>query len=294
MGGRTRLRPVGAEVGANRRWVDHDIASLAEGLFGEQLDPTALDDAARAAVAARLPPGWRLARVEPDEDRWTRWWVEDEGVLAGTIALQPPWGGFFTRVASVYTQPGARGRGAAARALDLAQDVALLTGSDGIVLDTEWTWFLPARFYLRHGFWVRSWKHALTLQRGPYLPAHTIDIAGDAAVFSVARDGASVPLLRATRRGDRLEWAETDAFAGEGEATYAAPPTFALALALAGWPLYRSAEAWARSASEFDVGGPEALSRRIELFEALARRDGLAIKAPRVPGIRYRDMEEIG
>jgi hypothetical protein len=65
-----------------------------------------------------------------------------------------------------------------------------------------------------------------------WVPAHTIDIAGDAAVFSVARNGVSVPLLRATRRGARLEWAETDAFADEGEATYAATPTFALALAV--------------------------------------------------------------
>lgn len=69
--------------------------------------------------------------------------------------------------------------------------------------------------------------------------------------------------------------------------------TFALNLAARGWPLIRSEEQLAASRQEFDVGGPEALSRRIELFEALAREEGLVVDAPRIPGLSDRSVAEI-
>jgi GNAT superfamily N-acetyltransferase len=288
----TRLVPVGDDVAANRRWVDHDVASIAEGMFGERLDPLRIDAAARERVEARLPRGWRLAAVEPGEERGLRWWIEEAEGIVGTAGMAPPWGRASARVFSLYTRPAARGRGSASRALDLLEQVAVRTHSVGISLETEWTWGGPARFYLRCGFWVRHWKRSLTLQRGPHLPRHVVRVGETHASFSILRDGAEVPLIHARRLGDRLGWDEAPAMS-DPTAPHAATPTFALALALAGWPLYRSDEAWIASLRQLDVGGPEALARRIELFEAVGRAQGRVIAAPRIPNLRYRDLAEL-
>ena len=67
---------------------------------------------------------------------------------------------------------------------------------------------------------------------------------------------------------------------------------FALHLALAGWPLIRSDQLW-REHRYADGGPPEALAYKIEVFEAVARRYGFVAPTPRIPGIAYRDLDDI-
>jgi hypothetical protein len=35
------------------------------------------------------------------------------------------------------------------------------------------------------------------------------------------------------------------------------------------------------------------LAYKIEVFEAVARRDGWVVTAPRIPGLAYRDLDDI-
>ena len=72
-----------------------------------------------------------------------------------------------------------------------------------------------------------------------------------------------------------------------------APGTLATALAVRGWPLIRSEEARARRHRWSDTGEPEGLAYKIEIFEALDRRHGFTVRAPRIPRLRYRDLDEI-
>ena len=53
------------------------------------------------------------------------------------------------------------------------------------------------------------------------------------------------------------------------------------------------ASAWARRHRWSDTGEPEGLAYKIEIFEALDRRHGFTVRAPRIPGLRYRDLDEI-
>jgi hypothetical protein len=69
--------------------------------------------------------------------------------------------------------------------------------------------------------------------------------------------------------------------------------TFALHLALAGWPLVRSEEAWEHRYHWSDGGEPEGLAYKIEIFEAVFRERGFEIRTPRLPGLKYRDLDEI-
>jgi len=79
---------------------------------------------------------------------------------------------------------------------------------------------------------------------------------------------------------------------GRPEAWYDAVGTFALHLALAGWPLIRSDELW-REGRYADAGPPEALAHKIEVFEAIARRDGFVVPTLRIPNVAYRDLDDI-
>ena len=53
------------------------------------------------------------------------------------------------------------------------------------------------------------------------------------------------------------------------------------------------AYAWAERRKSSDVGQPEGLAYKIEVFEAVARRDGWMVGTPRIPGIAYRDLDDI-
>lgn len=64
-----------------------------------------------------------------------------------------------------------------------------------------------------------------------------------------------------------------------------APGTFALHLALAGWPLVRAAELWERRYDWSDLGMPEGLAYKITVFEEIARARGYDVRTPRIPGV---------
>jgi hypothetical protein len=64
-------------------------------------------------------------------------------------------------------------------------------------------------------------------------------------------------------------------------------------LAVRGWPLIRSEEAWAQRHNWSDSGEPEGLAYKIEIFEAIDRRHGFTVRTPRIPGSRYRDLDAI-
>jgi len=72
-----------------------------------------------------------------------------------------------------------------------------------------------------------------------------------------------------------------------------APGTFAVHLALAGWPLIRSKENWEHRYRWSDAGEPEGLAYKIEIFEAVSRKRGFEVRTPRIPGIQYRTRDEI-
>jgi hypothetical protein len=75
-----------------------------------------------------------------------------------------------------------------------------------------------------------------------------------------------------------------------GSAAFEARPTLAVALALEGWPLIRSADLFA-DAGAGDIGGPEVLAHKIAVFEWLDRKRGFASHAPRIPGLPYDLIE---
>ncbi|MFZ5482331.1 MAG: GNAT family N-acetyltransferase [Myxococcota bacterium] len=277
--GPTRLVPVADDPVAHQRWCDRDLASLVEGSLGVVTDPLALDAPTRDRITARLPDHLRPSRAE--RPFGTRLWIVDDSEEVGTLGIWPTIGRLLVPLASLYVDRPARGRGAASRALGVAQRAAELAGFDGIRLETEWTWHLPARMYLRRGFWVLNWKHSLAFHRSARLPAIELRVGDDEAACLL--EGAEV--VRAHRLGDRLGWARASVPEALERHRFHAEATFALALALDGWPLVRSDEEWAKSRLEFDVGGPECLARYIRAWEAHACRHGLLNRAPAIPGV---------
>lgn len=67
----------------------------------------------------------------------------------------------------------------------------------------------------------------------------------------------------------------------------------ALHLALAGWPLIRSEETWEHRHDWSDAGEPEGLAYKIEIFEAMDRQRGFEVRTPRIPALRYRELDDI-
>src|SRR5262249_7512388 len=110
--------------------------------------------------------------------------------------------------------------------------------------------------------------------------------------------GEPEPLITARRRGERLEWIGSEQWAAMKESDrwdihHSAPATFALALALRGWPLIRSGEHWAKRPGWSDMGEPEGLAYKIEIFEAIDRREGFQVRCPVIPGLGYREYDDI-
>ena len=59
------------------------------------------------------------------------------------------------------------------------------------------------------------------------------------------------------------------------------------------WPLTRSAQLWEERYASSDCGDPEGLAYKIEVFEAVDRRYGFEVHTPRIPGLAYRDYDDI-
>ena len=58
-------------------------------------------------------------------------------------------------------------------------------------------------------------------------------------------------------------------------------------------PLIRSPEAWKQRHASSDAGHPEDLAYKIEVFEACDRRSGYEVRAPRIPGLAYREDHDL-
>jgi GNAT superfamily N-acetyltransferase len=289
-----------ADAAACARWSACDLASMVEGALDTPLDPSSLATADRARWLARLHTTYRAPDTERADPLFgRRFWLLDGGERVGTVQLPVEMlGRWLVPVHALYVMPGHRRRGVAGRLLDALYTAARSQEVHGIRIDTYWTWQRAIRFYLGRGFWVCSWKHAVGLVRTAALPARRVDVADATASLAIERDGRWEVPWRAERDGQRLVLHEESLGAalwasGEHDLAIYGLATFALALAMAGWPLVRSPEAWAERYRSSDVGQPEGLAHKIEVFEAIARQDGWVIRTPRIPGLAYRDLDRV-
>jgi GNAT superfamily N-acetyltransferase len=298
------LQPASDSATEAELFSDYDLASLVENRCGTLLDPSALDGASRPAWAARATTSPSDIGGKRDHDFLRPYWLMSQGRRIGTFALttaaQRSWpGGGTMCVFSLYVLPPHRRAGHARRALQAANDAALAEGLSGLRLDTDWCWQRAVRFYCGIGMWIRMWKRDLDFTFCRDLPRWRVEIEGDRARFVVDRATGPRVLLRARREGERLGWEAPDASeddASTEEMVWRAPGTFAVALALRGWPLLRSDEQWqAQLAQGFsDSGGPEGLAFRIQRYEAWAKKHGWRVDTPRIPGLDYPTWDELG
>lgn len=129
--------------------------------------------------------------------------------------------------------------------------------------------------------------------RAPALPPYRVEISESQARFLIQQDAQWRTVVTARHLGDRLGWEPDGLDQQPREASRCIPGTFALHLALAGWPLIRSEETWARRYDWSDAGQPEGLAYKIEVFEAVDRERGFEVRTPRIPGLQYRELDEI-
>ncbi|MEH0422427.1 GNAT family N-acetyltransferase [Streptomyces sp. B21-083] len=285
------LRPVGAAEG--HRFGLWDLASLAEGALGECADPDSFTASHEKRLRLRLGATGR--EYAHNDDYRRRYWIRDptehreggrpRGPL-GTVAVDTwPSGVGSLRVSSLYVHPVARRRGLASSTLDTVYEACRAEGLHGFRLDTCWTWQRSVRYYLNRGLWVTSWKHALGLARLSYLPRYEVRETEGELTFLVAdpeacAPGVTVPLLVADTRDGRLRLRETEQYARTRDelnaVRYYARSTLALHLAVRGLPLVRGEEEWAEALAGrwCDIGDPEGLARKIDVFEQVARDDG--------------------
>jgi hypothetical protein len=222
-------------------------------------------------------------------------WILDGGRRAGTLAVET-WalGSEWLRLSSLYVFPALRRGGLAARALRAAQAAAVAEGLEGVRLGTHWAWQRAVRWYLSTlGMWACSFKRSIDFVWSPRLPSHTIEVGAATARFAIAEGGLEgEELITASRDGDRLLWRESPRLREEDRTSslpFHARATFAVALALQGWPLLRSRRMF-DEARGGDVGGPEVLAHKIGVFEYLDRRHGFDVRTPVIPGLPYAEI----
>lgn len=280
---------------AVRRWLGLELASLVELRLQQKLDESILTEEERRLWSERATSSGKGLHP-PSACYQVGFWLLDGAERVGTLTVGSLLGRALLPLGSLYVLPAYRGRGIATRALHACYRAALKYQLHGIVLNTNWTWQPTLHFYMARALWVRMWKHDLTLVWMHDLPTYRIATAGDHAEF-LLYDGRWQTLLRATRSGERLEWQECDAFLARREpfdAVYhLAPGTFALNLALQGWPLIRSSKAWEQRHRWCDAGEPEGLAYKIQIFEAVARHEGYRVDTPRIPGLTYPTWDEL-
>ena len=276
-------------------------------------DPRSLSGDAIADWRRRgLVPGEGLsdpADMAPDRP----FWLMLGGQRAGTVALRvqdPGWGHPRLWVSSLYVFPELRRSGLGTLVMSTLEGAARLLGFAGIRLETDWLWQGAVRFYLRQGYWVANWKRGLSLVRYLEDPGYRVRADQGQMTFSlcVSGDGGGGPaqgsardtptaLICARRRGDTLIWeAHPSASAAEAsaEGPRASPAsTFALWLAVSGWPLVRGPSEWEQRHRWGDVGLPEGLAYKIGIFEAYARHLGLRVDTPRIPGLVYPGWQDL-
>jgi ribosomal protein S18 acetylase RimI-like enzyme len=286
------LEPLSDDDDEVERWLSWELASLVEGHFHRIIDVSTARTAVLRQWQDRLADsGDRLRDPRSDEFRRVYWLLLDSARV-GTLGIASMrLGRSDVRISSLYVRPEFRGRGIAARALDEAFHAVVAAGTDGLSLETSWCWQPAVRFYLRLGFWVRNWKHALVFVRSRQLCPYHVNFDGRTATFSVNWTDTWIPLIEGDNGGSSLGWTELAAYPALSESSdalhYRAPTTFALHLAVRGWPLLRSSDLWERRYDWSDLGMPEGLAYRIALFESIARECGYDVRTPRIPGLDY-------
>lgn len=289
---RAVIAPLTPEDDEVRRWLEWELASLIEGHFHRSVDARWLPAAERLDWERRVTTdGLRDPRLD---DFRRAYWLLQEGDRAGTVAIDSSrLGRSEVGITSLYVRPDFRRRGIASRALDAAYDTVAGAGADGLRIETSWCWQPAVRFYLGLGLWVRNWKHSLVFTRSKGLCPYRVDMDGRCAMFSVLITGTWMPLIEAENRGRSLGWRELDAHSSlvaqdaGARGCHLAAGTFALHLAVAGWPLVRSRSQWARRHDWSDMGMPEGLAYKIAVFESVDRRRGYDVRTPRIPGLDY-------
>ncbi|MFF0016681.1 GNAT family N-acetyltransferase [Streptomyces sp. NPDC005374] len=281
------LSPVTFREG--RRFGRWELASLAEGAFGECLDPDSLTVTGEKRLRLRLGAGAR-EQGHADDVR-VRYWVRSPqgrgGEPLGTVAVDTwPVGVGAVRITSLYVHPVARRQGLASTVLDLVHDACRAEGLQGCRLDTYWTWQRTVRYCLRRGLWVTSWKHALGFARLSQLPRYEIEENGEGelTLLVAGEEGRPVPVLTAGSSGGLLRLRESEEYRGTPDRLDAvrlyARSTLALHLAVRGRPLVRGESEWAGAHHWCDIGEPEGLAYRIGVFERAARDRGWRVESP--------------
>jgi GNAT superfamily N-acetyltransferase len=290
------LEPLSEDQMEVRAWLDLELASLVEGHFGEIVDAGRLSPSERAKWEGKATYEGAGLRT-PHDAFMLAFWILDEGKRVGTVAFGTTFmGSSLVSVHSLYIQPEKRRIGLAGRVLRTSFEAVRARGCTGLYIASSWTWPDAMRFYARLGLWVRGWKHSLVFTWQRELPDYRVETSAGAARFLVCIEGTWEPWFAAEPNGDELVWHDLRPNRSDDrldEVHFLAPGTFALHLALEGWPLIRSREQWEARWRHSDCGEIEGLACKIEVFEAVARNDGYVIRTPRIPGIAYRDLGEI-
>jgi len=311
------LQPATPEDPAQRRlWRACELCTFLEYRLAGAPDPRALTDQtirdwARRGLTSEEAPAdpTALSNYRP-------YWILSDGRCLGTVAVaarDPGWGQPCLWIASLYLFPSERRGGTGTRVMATLDAAARHLGLGGVRLETEWLWQGAVRFYLRQGFWVANWKRRLSLVRYFEDPPYRIRQDPGQLAFVLGASGADLARITARRRDDTLIWeeqprawsADPDDGGDDGadDASDAAPgaldplaspaSTFALWLAVRGWPLIRGPAEWEHRYHWSDTGMPEGLAYKITVFEGYARRCGFRVDTPRIPGLAYPPWENL-
>jgi GNAT superfamily N-acetyltransferase len=283
------LDPLTRDADDTRQWLDWDLASLVEGFHHEQIDVGSLSPDERTRWVHQAI-GQGKDQHNPHSPYAKPYWLLDSGVRVGTLALdRSVLGGQLLGISSLYVRPAGRRRGVASRALRCTHEAAIAAGLPGLRIPTNWTWQPAVRFYTRLGYWILNWKHSLVFTSRREHPAYRVEFAGRGACFSIERDGSWHAVLEAKNEGERLDWTELPEYRAVQQSLpdgyWHAPGTFAIHLALAGWPLIRSHQSWEERDKWMDAGMPEGLAHKITVFETFDREQGYLVRTPRIPGL---------
>jgi GNAT superfamily N-acetyltransferase len=274
-------------------WMDCELCSFVENRLHHQAEPETLTSDQRTEWARRALASDQRLQDPRGSDYVAAFWIVDRGARAGTLALsQATFGHQVMPVFSLYVFPDRRSTGLAYRALRAVDQASAAAGFLGIRVSTYWTWQAAVRRYLfRYGMWAWSFKRSIEFVWAN-LPLHTIAVGDHTARFAIEQDARRIELLTASRDGELLVWNESPEMSSgalDHIVQFHARSTFAVALAVHGWPLLRAGDDLA-DAAVYDAGGPAVLAHKIGVFEGLDRRSGFDVRTPRIPGLPYESI----
>lgn len=260
------------------RWAAWELANFVDIRLQISVDPAELDTKARRATWVQRALDDGDGRIdEPFVLGRRPYWLLENGERVGTIAF---WFRRYAHVSSaeiqsVYVHPNHRRKGIGSKALLAMRDAAFAVGAKKVEIGATWTSTPSLLFYLSHGMWIRSWKHAVNFYFLQGQAGWQVEVSGDKARFIL--EGRA--LVEAERKIDdkrraRLSWTEVSPM--EQDLKWDVEGTFAVWLGAHGWPLIRSDEQW-QSQLDFgfsDCGDCEGLAFRSRQFERYARQQG--------------------